>query len=267
MPITEIIELIALGIATGVLGGYLGIGGAALIIPVFLELLKQEVADDAMRFKLAFGSSLLAILGSAASATISYSKMDRIHWRAVKFTAISALIFSIAGSTLAAQSPAISLQLIFALFAVINAGMLLSPLKIHADGNQDPSAMKFIVIGMFTGLVSAYIGVAGGIIMVPLFMFWSRLSAEEAPGTSMAVGVITSLAGTAGYVLNGWNVAGLPAGAFGYVLPAFSLPVLIGAVAGAPIGSRLNKKFGSSVFRKVFAFFLLAIAMKILFAP
>jgi uncharacterized protein len=263
----ETFLLLLLGLVMGILGGYLGIGGAALIIPVFLELLKDDVADDAMRFKLAFGSSLLAILGSALSATISYAKMGRIHWRAVKFTGVSALFFSIAGSSLAAKSPALSLQLIFALFAVINAVMLLSPLKIHADGNQDPSAMKFIVIGLFAGLVSAYIGVAGGIIMVPLFMFWSRLPAEEAPGTSMAVGVITSIIGSAGYILNGWNIAGLPPHALGYVLPAFSLPVLIGAVAGAPIGSRLNKKFGGGVFRKVFAFFLLAIAAKILFAP
>jgi uncharacterized membrane protein YfcA len=57
--------LLLLGIVMGILGGYLGIGGAALIIPVFLELLKNDVADDAMRFKLAFGSSLLAITGSA----------------------------------------------------------------------------------------------------------------------------------------------------------------------------------------------------------
>ena len=267
MPIFETLGLFVLGMATGILGGYLGIGGALLITPVFLAMLKNDGVADELRFKLAFGSALLAIVGTGFSSALTYARMQRVHWPAVRVTGLSALVFSFIGSYLAARSPSFYLQYFFVAFALTNVALMLSPLKTHSAGNHDSSLLKFALIGMIAGLVSAYVGVAGGIILVPLFLFWSRLPAEKAPGTSSAVGVLTSVMGTIGYIINGMQVPGLPEGALGFVMPAYALPVLVGAMMGAPLGSKLNKRFGSGVFRKVFAFFLFAIAMKILFAP
>lgn len=267
MPLFEIIGLLLLGFATGILGGYLGIGGALLITPVFLEMLKSEDVSDALRFKLAFGTALLSITGTGISAALSYAKMKRVHWPAVGATGTAAILFSFVGSYLAARSPSFYLQYVFVAFALANVAAMLSPLKTHGDGNCDGSIWRFTFIGVIAGLVSAYVGVAGGVIMVPLYLFWCRLPFEQAPGSSSAVGVMTSIVGTTGYIINGWQVPDLPAGAIGYVMPTYAFPVLIGTLLGGPVGSKLNKKFGSGVFRKVFAFFLLAIAMKILLAP
>ncbi|MBU1638522.1 sulfite exporter TauE/SafE family protein [bacterium] len=267
MPIIETIGLLLLGFATGILGGYLGIGGALLITPVFLAMLKGEGVSDALRFKLAFGTALLSITGTGISAALSYAKMRRVHWPAVRATGIAAIVFSFVGSYLAARSPSFYLQYLFVVFALANVVMMLSPLKAHGDGDCSSSILRFTLIGVIAGLVSAYVGVAGGVIMVPLYLFWCRLPFEKAPGSSSAVGVMTSIVGTIGYIINGWHVPDLPTSAIGYVMPTYALPVLVGTLLGGPLGSKLNKRFGGSVFRKVFAFFLLAIALKILFAP
>ena len=61
--------------------------------------------------------------------------------------------------------------------------------------------------------------------MVPLFLLWAHLKTEQAPGTSNAVGVLTGIAGTIGYIINGWNVPDLPGGAWGYVMPAVGFAI------------------------------------------
>lgn len=265
--IPDLVLLLFVGLATGIVGGYLGIGGALLITPVVLELLKRDGVPDALRFKLAFGTALLAILGTSISAATTYWRMGRVHWPAVRITGVFALLFSFLGSRLAAVSPSVFLQIFFALFALANAILLLSPIKGHTGGEVQHSASRFAVIGILAGILSAYLGIAGGVVMVPLFMFWAKIPAEKAPGTSSSIGVLTCVAGTVGYIFNGLPVSGLPAGSLGYLMPGYAIPAMVGTVAGAPLGSLLNRRFGTRVFRYVFAAFLLGVAVKILFAP
>jgi uncharacterized membrane protein YfcA len=78
------------------------------------------------------------------------------------------------------------------------------------------------------------------------------------------IGIVTSLAGMTGYIINGWNVTGLPEGAIGYVYPAYALPVLTGTLIGGPFGSKLNQRGSVKVFRWLFAAYLLIVAIRML---
>ncbi|MCZ7653937.1 MAG: hypothetical protein M5R42_06030 [Rhodocyclaceae bacterium] len=49
------------------------------------------------------------------------------------------------------------------------------------------------------------------------FMVFCNVVIHQAVGTSAALGFPIAVAGTIGYVLAGWNSAGLPAHSFGYV--------------------------------------------------
>ena len=117
---------------------------------------------------------------------------------------------------------------------------------------------------MATGFLSAYIGVAGGVLMVPVMLFIIKLPYELAVGTSSMVGIVTSLAGAIGYVINGWNVPDLPPGTIGYVYPAYALPILFGTLIGGPFGSKLNQGGNVKVFRWLFAAYLVFIAVRML---
>jgi uncharacterized membrane protein YfcA len=72
------------------------------------------------------------------------------------------------------------------------------------------------------------------------------------------------VAGTAGYIVNGWNVATLPHYSVGYVY----LPALIGiaavSVLTAPLGVRLAHSLPVDRLKRVFAFLLYAVATKML---
>lgn len=261
----ELLGLLALGFVTGIFSGYLGIGGAVLITPVLLELFKARGIPEDVRVHLVFGTTLMAILGAVTSSTIAYARVHRVFWPAVPLTGSVAVLFSLVGSRLAALTPGSFLKTLFVFFAMISAVLLLA--KPPAATRDMPlHRNRLLIIGAIAGMVSAYIGVAGGIIMVPLFIMWAGVSTEMAAGTSTAVGILTSTVGAAGYIIHGWNVPGRPEGSLGFVMPAVALPILFGTIFGGPLGSKLNRKLGKSVFRYVFAVFLLVVAVKVFFS-
>ncbi len=58
-----------------------------------------------------------------------------------------------------------------------------------------------LIVGIAAGLAGALCGVGGGILMVPAFVLALGMSQKHAVATSLAVVVVTALAGTANHVL------------------------------------------------------------------
>jgi uncharacterized membrane protein YfcA len=91
-------------------------------------------------------------------------------------------------------------------------------------------------------------------------MVWCNVPIHNAIATSAALGFPIAVAGTIGYVLGGWNVAGLPAGSAGYVyVPAFAV-VAIASVLTAPLGARVAHRSGTRRLKRVFAGLLFVLA-------
>lgn len=262
MTVEILLLLFAVGVFTGVAGGYLGIGGAVIVTPVLLELYRNAGFNPAYHFHLAFGTSLMVVIGTSVSAGISYARAGRVIWRAAVLTGSAAFVFSIIGSRLAALSPSPYLLTGFVLFLLFSAGILLLPKRSTSEPNSRPSAWVLLGIGAAAGLNSAYLGVAGGVVMVLLFILWAKMPVEMAPGTSNTIGIMLSIVGTLGYIVNGLGVEGLPEGTWGFVVPAYAAPLLAGTLCGGPVGSLLNRRLGKKIFRFIFAAFLVVIAVR-----
>lgn len=257
--------LFALGLGTGVVGGFLGIGGGVIITVVLLEWFKAQGLPVDLRFHLAFGTTLLAIFGTALSSTITYQRMKRVLWPAAAMMGVAAITTSLIGSWLAAQSSSAMLRTFFAAFCLVNAALLFRNNRSSHDGDFHLAWPKFLAIGALAGLVSAYLGLAGGVVIVPLMLLWVNIPSENAPGTSSAVGIFTSLVGAIGYIWQGSGAAHLPDGAWGFVLPSLAIPVMLGTIVGGPLGSLLNRRYGKKSFRYAFAVFLVAMALRVYF--
>jgi uncharacterized protein len=118
-------------------------------------------------------------------------------------------------------------------------------------------------VGNGIGAVSALVGIGGGALSVP-FMVWCNMAVHEAIGTSAAIGFPIAVAGTVGYIVNGFKVPGLPAYSLGYVY----LPALAGIVAAsvftAPLGARLAHSLPVDRLKQVFALLLFVMGTKML---
>lgn len=260
----EISGLFVVGVVAGVLGGYLGIGGALVITPVLLALSAAQQMPETVRYPLVFSSTLFAIFGVSVSAGLSYARAGRVYWPGFKAIATTALLASFVGSYLSTRSSPDVLRVFFASFALLSAAMFVSPMKGHVGGEFHFRAWPFAALGVITGFLSAYIGVAGGVLMVPVLMFLIKLPPEYAVGTSSMVGVVTALTGVTGYVISGWNAPDLPSGTFGYVYLLYAVPILLGSLLGGPFGSKLNRGGDLRVFRLLFAAYLVIIAVRML---
>jgi uncharacterized membrane protein YfcA len=47
--------------------------------------------------------------------------------------------------------------------------------------------MKFIVIGLLSGIAAGFFGIGGGVLIVPMLIYWAGFNQHRATGTSLAV--------------------------------------------------------------------------------
>jgi uncharacterized membrane protein YfcA len=111
--------------------------------------------------------------------------------------------------------------------------------------------------------LSSVLAAGGAFLSIP-FLTWCNLPLKRAIGTAAANGFPIAIAGTAGYVLNGMRVSGLPDGCLGFVyLPALAI-IVAASMPAAPLGARLAYRLPVKRLRVVFALMLLAIALRML---
>jgi uncharacterized membrane protein YfcA len=111
--------------------------------------------------------------------------------------------------------------------------------------------LKIVLVGLAAGFLSGLFGVGGGVLMVPALVLVLHMGQRLAHGTSLAAIVPISIAGVAGYALEGevdW---------------AASLFLIIGSAGlGARIGTHLLHVLPQRVLALVFASVLLITAVR-----
>jgi len=108
---------------------------------------------------------------------------------------------------------------------------------------------KLIAIGLGGGLLSGLLGVGGGIVMVPLLVFWAGYAQRDAHATSLGAIIPISIAGIATY------------GVAGEVRYGTALALAAGSVLGAPIGARLLSRLDERLLKIVFGIFLVCVSV------
>ena len=93
--------------------------------------------------------------------------------------------------------------------------------------------MRLVAIGLAAGVFSAFFGVGGGIVVVPLFILLAGLSEREATATSLGAIVITAAAGVIVFSFRGEVEVGYAA--------LVGLPAAVGALAGTAWQQRVRE--------------------------
>jgi len=111
-----------------------------------------------------------------------------------------------------------------------------------------------IIIGFAAGMLGGMIGIGGGLIIVPALVFFLSFSQHKAQGTSLGLLVLpVAILGVINYYKKG------------YVdLKAVGL-LSIGFVLGSFLGSKWALNIPQETLKKLFAVFLLVLAIKMLF--
>jgi uncharacterized membrane protein YfcA len=253
---------ILVGAAAGVLAGLLGIGGGLVIVPMLVFCFVRQGIPDAVIMHLALGTSLASIMFTAVSSFWAHHKRGAVHWDVVRKIVIGIFSGTFIGTCIAAQLSTRFLKGFFVVFLYYVAVQMLTNKKPKAT-RQIPGSGAMFGVGNLIGVVSSLVGIGGGTLSVP-FMMWCNMTIHHAIGTSAAIGFPIAIAGTIGYIFNGWSNQSLPAFSMGYVyLPAL-LGIVVTSVFTAPLGARLAHGLPVDRLKRVFAMLLLVVATRML---
>jgi hypothetical protein len=246
MQSAQIIALLITGIAVGFASGLLGVGGCFIMVPVQFWALKSMGVDPTIAIRIAFGTNLLVVLPTAFSGAMAHNKKGAVKWKAAVSIGISGMVGAALGAFIASHLPAKILTVAFGLAVILGAVRMLTakPPQINEEPSNSMSA--FILWGIPLGIISGIIGIGGGVLLIPVMVFFLKFKMHQAVGTSTALMIFTALGGIISYLLNGLGVQGLPPYSTGYlnwyqwiILAGVSIPW---AVVGANTAHLLPAK-------------------------
>jgi hypothetical protein len=264
------------GLAGGLFGSMLGLGGGVFIVPLLTLVLNLPI-------HIAIASSLVAVIANSIAASSTHVRAQLTNLRLALLLMTATTIGAIAGAFLAALLASPVLTAIFGIALIgIGYSMLRHQLAIerapslqNSSGTSatsswsslgasfyDRSLCQVVTyrvirvpqgwgINLLVGIASSLLGVGGGIFNIPVMNLVMRVPIRAAMATNSFTVGITALAGACIYYFHG------------YVYPLTVAPVMIGAFIGALLGAQLVQRAKSIMLRRIFAIvmFILAILM------
>ena len=256
------IVFILAGLVAGFFAGLLGIGGGFVVVPVLIMVFTATGIAGEFNTHLAIGTSLLCICFTSIVSARSHHLQKAVDWRLFKLISPGLIIGSAIGAFAAAGMDGKYLTLFFIVGAILTAIYLLS----NHQPKPQPEATNwpYFFFGIFTGCVSALIGIGGGSLVAPFLAFKGK-SMVAAVGTAAACGFPIAVVGAAGYGWNGWGLTDIDL-ATGYLYwPAF-LGIVAFSSISAPIGAKLAHYISERRLKQVFATFLFLTSAQILYS-
>lgn len=233
-----------LALLTGVSLGGLGSGGSIITLPILVY-----VAGIAP--KSAVGMSIAIVGGTSFLG--SY-----FHWRSGNLRLKPGLLFSVTG-IVGAYLGSVGTHLVSSfVLMLLFSGLMLTIGTLMLAGRQRLeastvacSAYRCIPSGFAVGLVTGFLGVGGGFLIVPALVWFAGLDAKRAIGTSLGIIAVNSMAGLAGQLrYSHWD----------WLLTA---KFLVCSLIGMGIGIRIARGAPDQALRKAFAAVVLGVGVAI----
>lgn len=262
--LASLIAFLVLGAFAGILAGLLGVGGGLVLVAALVWLLPSMGIPHEAAMHAALASSLASIVLTAAASARAHARRGSVLWPTVAWMVPGLLLGGWLGSGVAVRIDGDVLRYIVAGYCLIAAAQLLFG-KTRAAGPNGvlaPRGGMMTAAGVGIGAVSAVVGIGGGSMTVPLLV-WRGIAPVRAVGTSSACGVAIGLASAVGYALHAPPGA-LPQHAIGYVYLPAAIGVAMASVLAAPYGTRLAHRLNGQTLKRVFAGFLVTVAVSLL---
>jgi uncharacterized membrane protein YfcA len=273
--VAELIELALLLVAVGALAGFLagvfGIGGGAVLVPVFYECFRLAGVPLEVRMPLCVGTSLAVIIPTSISSFRAHYLRGAVDMAILKIWWLPIVIGVIAGSITARYAPERLFKYVFVMVAWSAAVRLLLAREDWKFGDDVPKGPLMRLYGFLVGLLATLMGVGGGLFSNLLMTFYSR-PIHQAVATSSALAVLISIPGALGYVYAGWPVAArfpdvaalqLPL-ALGYVSLIGAVLVMPSSLLTAPLGVRCAHAMSKRMLEIAFGIYMFIVGGRFL---
>lgn len=231
-------------VLVGVSLGMLGSGGAIFTLPILVYLAGVSTHE-------AVGITTAVICVSSALGALLHARQKHVHWPAVWMMGPTGVGGALIGSqfTHLVTEPALK-----ALFAgvMLTVGLTMIRRRAEPACGHGCRVRRCMPIGFGVGLLTGFLGVGGGFLIMPSLVYLAGVETKHAVGASLAIIAINAAAGLLGHlylVQIDWKLTGLTLAA-----------ILIGLLAGY----QLCEYISASVLRRIFAWLVTTVAVILL---
>jgi uncharacterized protein len=262
-PFVEILPfalaLLAGGALAGVLAGMFGIGGGAILVPIFFHVFGMLGVAEELRMQLALGTSLAIIVPTSVRSFMAHRQRGAVDADLLRGWVVAIPLGTLAATVIAAYASSVTLRLIFAVIALVLAFRMIFNRASWKLGDDLPANPLKFVVGCCIGVLSGLMGIGGGVLNNTFMTLYGR-TIHQAVATSAGVGVLISLPGLAGYIWGGWGLAGLPPFSTGYINWLAVILIIPVSLYLAPVGARLAHAMTKRQLEAGFGIFLIVIS-------
>ena len=250
------LAFLLLGLCAGIMSGLFGIGGGIIMVPSLIAFFGMGILN-------ANATSLAAmLLPVGVLGVIAYYKAGFINVRNALWISLGLLSGSYFGAELAVTLDVKILSKLYAaILLYVAIGYLDIPKLLRKKGQSTPENplipeavryhfWQFILLGVAAGVFAGLFGKGGGLVIVPMLVKFFRYDNKAATATSLAALQLP---------------VGLPSvivyAQAGYLNWVYAALIALGIVVGVFFGTKLAIKLNSATFKKIYAVFLLGVAV------
>ncbi len=249
------------GLVAGLLAGVFGIGGGAILVPVFYQAAGLVGIDEAVRMHLSVGTSLAVIVPTSIRSFQAHHARGAVDMELLKSFGVAVPVGVVIASLIAAYISSSGLRTVFAFIAIAVGLRLLFNRDDWRLGANLPASPWRQVAGLAIGFFSTLMGIGGGVLNNTFMTVFGR-PMHQAVATSAGVGVLISIPGTIGYIWAGWGQTLLPPLSTGYVNWIAVLLIIPVTLLAAPYGVRIAHALQKRHLEIGFGIFLLIVAAR-----
>lgn len=247
--------IIFLGLATGMISGFAGVGGGFIMTPALIIM--------GVPAHYAVGCSMLWVMGNSLIGALKHHQQGNVDAKLALVTIIFMLggielgvrLLNYAQSHGVAENTVLNVSVVMLLAVGIVIFWEARPFKQNrVEGNETENRLVFfqrvrsirippvlsftksgvkvslfvpLMIGILTGILSGFIGVGGGFLLVPAFIYLLGVPSYTAVGTCLLLFIFSSAYGSIRHIISGNVLIYVPL----LMLTASSLGCQIGALA------------------------------------
>src|SRR6186713_2108469 len=145
LNVAELVELalmlVAVGAVSGFFAGVFGIGGGAILVPVFYECFRLAGVPLEVRMPLCIGTSLAIIVPTSLSSFRAHYKRGAVDMDILRRWWLPIVLGVLAGSVTARYAPERLFKIVFVLVAWFAAGRLLLARDNWKLGDEVPTGL------------------------------------------------------------------------------------------------------------------------------
>lgn len=248
MPLAVIPLGLAIGLALGALGG----GGSILAVPALVHVLGQDPVTAT--------TSSLVIVGITSLLSLpAHRRGGRVRFGQGLTFGLLGTAGSVAGSAASRAVPPELLMTAFAVLMVVVGTLMLRRSRRGStagdEGDTDepiltlhpltcacPRLLKLLTAATLVGLLTGFLGVGGGFVLVPVLVLVLGFTMPVAVGTSLLVIAVNSATAFAARAQQGVGDLEWP------LILGFAGVAVVGSLVGARIADRLPARALSQAF-------------------